>query len=104
MRPSFLIMLAIGVLLMLLFWWKAWEVEEEKVAAEALITGCASGTPCPDALPACITAYGLASGACSTPCTADNQCPEKWCCPEKLATMPERLCVPRQQCGHLKSP
>ena len=103
MRPSFVIMMVIGLILMGIFWWFAWEAEEEKVAAEALVKGCASNpAECPADLPECITAYGLASGVCSTKCSADNQCPEGWCCPQKLATMPDRLCVPKQQCKKLQ--
>lgn len=102
MRPSFLIMLAVGLGLMLLFWWKAWEVEEDKVAEDALVTGCASGTPCPAHLPQCQTGFDHISGVCSTSCQADNQCPESWCCPPAADEKSPRLCLPRQGCLKLK--
>lgn len=102
MRPSFVIMMVVGLVLMGLFWWKAWEVEDEKVAAEALILGCATGkASCPEHLPECMSAHGAKDGICSDVCAADSQCPENWCCPLPEEGMTQRLCVPRQICVRL---
>lgn len=102
MRPSFIIMLAIGLALMALFWWKSWQVEADRAAEAALVLGCADGTAsCPTDLPKCMTAFDVTAGVCSTPCTASSQCPEAWCCPIPPAGEAERLCVPRQTCLRL---
>ncbi len=103
MRPSFVIMLAVGLGLMGIFWWKTWQVEEEKVAAEALITGCAATPNCPADLPECLTGFGEAIGICSVTCAADSQCPESWCCPLAEEGMTARLCAPRQVCLKLRA-
>lgn len=102
MRPSFVIMLAVGLGLMFLFWWKSWQVEGDKVAAEALIVGCATGkASCPADLPVCLTAFDARDGICSAVCAADSQCPGNWCCPLPEAGMTQRLCAPRQICSRL---
>lgn len=99
MRPSFVIMLVIGLGLMGLFWWKSWQVEDAKVAAEALVVGCANGSvACPEHLPTCLTGFGATDGICSDECAADSQCPENWCCPLPEEGMTQRLCAPRQLC------
>lgn len=100
MRPSFLIMLAIGLVLMVLFWWKSYEVEDARLAEDAIVTGCAGGTPCPTSSPQCLTAHGLTTGLCTTACAADNQCAPGWCCPAAEGDTP-RLCAPPTVCGRL---
>ncbi len=101
MRPSFVIMLAIGLGLMGLFWWKAWDVENEKVEKAAATLGCAKGVACPEAMPACLTGYDLPGGVCSVGCKADNQCPDFWCCVPSGDAGPGRLCAPPEVCRGL---
>lgn len=104
MRRSFVIMLVIGLGLMGLFWYQTWVSEDAKIKAMAPITGCATTPNCPEKLDRCLTAYGQHKGVCSSPCAADSQCPEDWCCPPQLEGMKERLCLPRQACLRLKRP
>lgn len=101
MRPSFVIMLVVGLGLMGLFWWKSWQVEDRRAAEAALITGCAATPNCPADLPVCLTGHGHGPGVCSTPCKAHEQCPESWCCPLVDEGMSERLCAPRSTCLRL---
>ncbi|MCA9544749.1 MAG: hypothetical protein KC613_10180 [Myxococcales bacterium] len=102
MRPSFLIMLAVGLGLMGWAWYANVQVAEEKAQADAPIVGCkADPGRCPSHLPVCLTDFQQPTGVCSAPCQVRNQCPEHWCCPPPVSAGTERLCVPRLACAKL---
>lgn len=102
MTPRFLIMLTIGLGLMGLFWWQTWEAEEERVAKEAPVKGCAEGVSCPEHLPECLTAFEHTAGVCSAKCQVRNQCPANWCCPPPPeGSEAPRLCAPPLACAKL---
>ena len=101
MSTRFVVMLAIGLGLMGLFWWKTWESEDKKAADAAAITGCAETPNCPAHLPLCHTGHALPDGVCSSKCQLSNQCPYNWCCAPPETPGGDSMCVPRLTCGRL---
>ncbi len=101
MNSRFAIMMALGLGVLGLFWWKAVQVEDTRAAEIAAITGCAQAPNCPAEHPVCLTGFNLTEGVCSSPCTMRNQCPDEWCCPAPTDEAQPRLCAPPGTCAIL---
>jgi hypothetical protein len=106
MRPSFMILMTLGLALMGYYWWVGWEAEEASLAIATKsgpIRGCAipeegaEKAVCPEALPQCLSLEVLPSGVCTKGCETPKDCPEHWCCvaPPKQA---QKMCAPPTVC------
>jgi hypothetical protein len=103
MRGRVWIMLAVGLLGMLIFWYFTWESEQAKLAADAPITHCADSVPadkrveCPASHPVCWTHERVPNGVCASRCTFVSSCPKNWCCQPQADD--SRLCTPAAGCA-----